>query len=161
MRVCSRHCVPVFHDHADAPASSGQSLVQALKADTLSLIAWQVGMYGWMALMRFVIFGKELPKTDPSFWFLMQIGMAATPAPKSATSRSGSNIGCRGHDSRSKMKSKLLKTRRSDGELRHLSRYCIVQFPKSYAIGITIGIAVLVVVVLIGLYFYMQLSLHD
>jgi len=36
-------------------------------------------MYGWMALMRFVIFGKELPKTDPSFWFLMQIGMAATP----------------------------------------------------------------------------------
>jgi len=79
MRVCSRHCVPVFHDHADAPASSGQSLVQALKADTLSLIAWQVGMYGWMALMRFVIFGKELPKTDPSFWFLMQIGMAATP----------------------------------------------------------------------------------
>ncbi len=57
--------------------SLGKGLVQALKADTLSLSAWQIGMYGWMALMRFVVFGRDIPKTDPSFWFLMQIAMAS------------------------------------------------------------------------------------
>jgi hypothetical protein len=55
----------------------GKGLVQALKADFLSLTAWQVGMYGWMALMRFAVFGRDLPKTSPAFWFLMQIAMAA------------------------------------------------------------------------------------
>lgn len=55
----------------------GQGLVAALKADTLSLTAWQIGMYGWMALATFVIFGHELPKTGPVFWFMMQIAMLA------------------------------------------------------------------------------------
>jgi hypothetical protein len=55
----------------------GKGLMQALKADTFSLIAWQVGMYGWMAIMRFAVFHRDLPKTDLAFWFLMQIGMAA------------------------------------------------------------------------------------
>ena len=55
----------------------GEGLVQALKADTLSLTAWQVGMYGWMAIMRFVVFGREIRPTDPVFWFLMQGGMIA------------------------------------------------------------------------------------
>ena len=47
----------------------------AVKADTLSLSAWQIGMYGWMAIVTFVIFGRELPKTAPVFWFMMQIAM--------------------------------------------------------------------------------------
>lgn len=50
-------------------------LKQALKADTLSLTAWQVGMYGWMAVATFVIFGHELGKGSPVFWFMMQIAM--------------------------------------------------------------------------------------
>jgi len=49
----------------------------AFKADTLSLTAWQVGMYGWMAIAVFVIFRHELSKTDPIFWFMMQIAMLA------------------------------------------------------------------------------------
>jgi hypothetical protein len=53
----------------------GKGLAQAFKADTFSLIAWQVGMYGWMAIMRFAVFHRDLPKTDATFWFLMQIGM--------------------------------------------------------------------------------------
>lgn len=57
--------------------SAGKGIVAALKADTLSLTAWQVGMYGWMAIVVFVIFGHELPKTAPLFWFMMQIGMLA------------------------------------------------------------------------------------
>ena len=54
-----------------------EGLIQALKADCLSLTAWQVGMYGWMAIMRFAVFGTGIPATSPVFWFLMQIGMAA------------------------------------------------------------------------------------
>ncbi len=55
----------------------GEGLVQASKADFLSLTAWQVGMYGWMAIATFVIFGREIEKTDPIFWFMMQIAMLA------------------------------------------------------------------------------------
>lgn len=49
----------------------------AIKADTLSLTAWQVGMYGWMAIVFFLVFGPEhkLEKDSPVFWFLMQIAM--------------------------------------------------------------------------------------
>lgn len=57
--------------------SPGRGLLQALKADTLSLTAWQLGMFGWMALATFVIFRHELPKTSPVFWFMMQLGMFA------------------------------------------------------------------------------------
>lgn len=52
-------------------------LVAALKADALSLTAWQVGMYGWMAIATFLIFGRELDRADPVFWFMMQIAMLA------------------------------------------------------------------------------------
>jgi Domain of unknown function (DUF4396) len=52
-----------------------QGIGAAVKADTLSLAAWQVGMYGWMAIVVFVLAGHEIPKTDPIFWFMMQIAM--------------------------------------------------------------------------------------
>jgi len=55
--------------------SLGPGLIQAAKADFLSLTAWQIGMYGWMAIAVFGIFGHEIEKTDPVFWFMMQIGM--------------------------------------------------------------------------------------
>ncbi|MBJ6727840.1 DUF4396 domain-containing protein [Geomonas sp. Red875] len=32
-------------------------------------------MYGWMAVAVFAIFGAEIPKTSPIFWFMMQIAM--------------------------------------------------------------------------------------
>ena len=35
--------------------SPGAGIVAALKADTLSLISWQVGMYGFMALAQFAV----------------------------------------------------------------------------------------------------------
>jgi hypothetical protein len=57
--------------------SIGEGLSAAVKADTLSLTAWQVGMYGWMAIAVFLIFGHELEKTDPVFWFMMQVAMLA------------------------------------------------------------------------------------
>ncbi|MDQ6878437.1 MAG: DUF4396 domain-containing protein [Candidatus Dormibacteraeota bacterium] len=57
--------------------SVGAGLWAALKADTLSLTAWQVGMYGWMALANFVIFGHELNKGSSVYWFMMQLAMFA------------------------------------------------------------------------------------
>lgn len=60
---------------SDAPA--GRVLKQAIKADTLSLSAWQIGMYGWMAIAMFGIFGHTMDKTGPVFWFMMQIAMLA------------------------------------------------------------------------------------
>ena len=59
--------------------SVGQGLIQAVKADALSLTAWQVGMYGFMAIAHFWIFGQvlgarlEVPTVE--FWFMMQIAM--------------------------------------------------------------------------------------
>ncbi len=57
--------------------SPSEGLKAALKADTLSLTSWQVGMYGWMAIATFLIFGHELEKTGPVFWLMMQIAMLA------------------------------------------------------------------------------------
>jgi hypothetical protein len=50
-------------------------LKAALKADALSLTAWQIGMYGWMAIVLFVMFDHEPGKTGPVFWFMMQLAM--------------------------------------------------------------------------------------
>ena len=51
----------------------------AVKADTLSLTAWQVGMYGFMSVAYFWIFrkmlGVELRVNSAEFWFMMQIAM--------------------------------------------------------------------------------------
>lgn len=57
--------------------SAGAALAEAFKADVLSLTAWQIGMYGWMAIATFVIFGAELSRGGPTFWFMMQIAMLA------------------------------------------------------------------------------------
>ncbi len=57
--------------------SFGKGMIAAAKADFLSLTAWQVGMYGWMAIATFLLFGHEIPKNDPQFWFMMQIAMLA------------------------------------------------------------------------------------
>lgn len=56
---------------------AGMVLKRAVKADFLSLTAWQFGMYGWMALVLFVFFPEGLPKSDWTFWFMLQIGMLA------------------------------------------------------------------------------------
>jgi hypothetical protein len=56
--------------------SVGAGLVAAIKADTLSIIAFQVGMYGWMVLMHFVLF--PMPHLEPNraaYWLMMQVAM--------------------------------------------------------------------------------------
>lgn len=59
--------------------SLGAGLIAAVKADTLSLTAWQIGMYGFMAVAEFLIFrrgfGSSMSTDTPVFWFMMQISM--------------------------------------------------------------------------------------
>jgi hypothetical protein len=56
--------------------SAGQAIVLAVKADTLSILAFQIGMYGWMALVYFVFFAHHhLTAFDPRYWLMMQVGM--------------------------------------------------------------------------------------
>ena len=52
-----------------------EALVAALKADTLSLTFWQLGMYGWMAVCDFLLFDHILKASDPVFWLMMQVAM--------------------------------------------------------------------------------------
>lgn len=58
-----------------------QGIVEAIKADTLSLTSWQIGMYGFMAIAHFWIFGTllgvPLEVASAEFWFMMQIAMLA------------------------------------------------------------------------------------
>lgn len=54
----------------------GEGLVAALKADTLALTAFEIGLFGWMALMRFVFFRQPHLHPDRAlYWFMMQVGM--------------------------------------------------------------------------------------
>jgi hypothetical protein len=56
--------------------SPGQALLAAVKADTLSILTFEIGLFAWMALTFFVFFPHpHLEPTDPGYWFMMQIGM--------------------------------------------------------------------------------------
>jgi len=59
----------------------GKGIVEALKADSLSLSAWQIGMYGFMAFAQFYWFKRAFATradvNTPEFWFTMQIAMVA------------------------------------------------------------------------------------
>ncbi len=49
----------------------------AIKADTLSILAFQVGMYLWMAVVYFLLFpAPHLHPDSAAYWFMMQVGMA-------------------------------------------------------------------------------------
>ena len=51
-------------------------VIAALKSDTLSVITFEVGLFGWMALMFFVFFrNPHLGPDHAAYWFLMQVGM--------------------------------------------------------------------------------------
>jgi hypothetical protein len=54
-----------------------EGLVAAAKADILSLSAFEVGLFGWMAVMAFVLYPAphHLRPDSAVYWFLMQVGM--------------------------------------------------------------------------------------
>ncbi len=52
-----------------------QGVWAAIKADTLSIIAFQIGLFIGMYLYQGIIFDNPLAKTTASYWFLMQLSM--------------------------------------------------------------------------------------
>ena len=68
----------IFQYFAIVPMRSlsfDKGLIASIKADTFSLIAFEIGLFGWMTLMRFIFFDPPLEANDPVYWFMMQIGM--------------------------------------------------------------------------------------
>jgi hypothetical protein len=70
----------VFQYFAIAPMRGlglRDGLVAAAKADFISLTAFEVGLFGWMAVMAFVLFPAPhlLTPSSAAFWLLMQVGM--------------------------------------------------------------------------------------
>ena len=59
----------------------GDGIVAAVKADIASISAWQIGMYGLMAIIQFGwyahAFGGIAEVNTPEFWFAMQLSMLA------------------------------------------------------------------------------------
>lgn len=53
-----------------------EGLIAAIKADTLTIIAFEIGMFAWMALVYFVFFPHpHLMPTQGPYWFMMQLAM--------------------------------------------------------------------------------------
>jgi hypothetical protein len=68
----------VFQYFAIAPARGlgpKEGVIEALKADFLSLTAFEVGLFGWMAIFQLAIFDRGLHPDSPAYWLLMQVGM--------------------------------------------------------------------------------------
>lgn len=68
----------VFQYYAIAPMrnlSGWSGVLAAIKADTISLTAFEAGMFAWMALTREVLFSPPLKPTGAAYWFMMQIAM--------------------------------------------------------------------------------------
>jgi uncharacterized protein DUF4396 len=56
--------------------STREALRRAVKADTLTIIAFELGMFGWMALVFFVLFTHpHLEPNHPAYWLMMQVAM--------------------------------------------------------------------------------------
>lgn len=73
-----------FQYHSIKPMrdlSAGRGILAAIKADTASIAAWQIGMYGMMAIIQFAWFerhyGTRASVASPEFWFAMQAAMLA------------------------------------------------------------------------------------
>ncbi|GAC1421067.1 MAG: DUF4396 domain-containing protein [Acidobacteriaceae bacterium] len=53
-----------------------QALISAIKADTLSILSFQMGMYSFMAINFFLLAPHPRPDAfEPRYWFNMQIAM--------------------------------------------------------------------------------------
>lgn len=47
----------------------------AIKADTLSIVSFQAGLFGGMAIYQLLIWHPGLPKTTATYWMMMQLAM--------------------------------------------------------------------------------------
>jgi Domain of unknown function (DUF4396) len=52
-----------------------KSLIRAAKADVASLTAFEIGLFGWMAIYQIAIFNWRLGMVTTVYWWMMQVGM--------------------------------------------------------------------------------------
>ena len=58
--------------------SFGKGLIAAVRADTISIALFEVGMFAWMAITYYWLFpSPHLKPSMASFWFMMQVAMIA------------------------------------------------------------------------------------
>jgi len=58
------------------PSIANAQAAPAIKTDTVSIAAFQIGMYAWMAVTFFLISpNPHLTAFDPRYWLMMQVAM--------------------------------------------------------------------------------------
>jgi hypothetical protein len=68
----------VFQYFAIAPMrnlSGWPGIVAAIKADTISLASFEIGMFAWMAFSSQLLFQPKLEPNQMAYWFSMQVAM--------------------------------------------------------------------------------------
>jgi hypothetical protein len=55
--------------------SGWDAIKAAVKADTVSLVAFEIGMFAWMGFASQVLFHPKLQPTQPAYWYMMQVAM--------------------------------------------------------------------------------------
>lgn len=69
----------IFQFYAIYPMEKDKGVMSSLKAtvkaDSLSLIAFEIGMFGWMAIVHYVLFTEPPKPNQITYWFMMQIAM--------------------------------------------------------------------------------------
>lgn len=69
----------LFQFYAIYPMNKKQGVMQsfkdAIKADSLALISFEIGMFGWMAIVEFLLFATPPKPNEPTYWFMMQIAL--------------------------------------------------------------------------------------
>lgn len=81
--LCSRFSVCIFTGYlisvlrhcSDAELVGWPGIVAAIKADTISLASFEIGMFAWMAFSGKVVFRSRLEPNQMPYWFSMQIAM--------------------------------------------------------------------------------------
>jgi hypothetical protein len=63
-----------FPIRATSGVSPRVAIIDAAKADTLALTAFELGLFAWMAVVYFLFVSRAEP-TSVYYWFVMQIGM--------------------------------------------------------------------------------------
>ncbi len=58
--------------------SFGKGVIAAVRADTISILLFEVGMFGWMAIGYYWLFpAPHLKPNMAACWFMMQVAMIA------------------------------------------------------------------------------------
>lgn len=65
-----------FQYYSIAPMSGdyvAKTMYRAAKADVLSLLSVEIGLFAWMAIFQIAIFRWRLPITTVTYWWMMQV----------------------------------------------------------------------------------------